>query len=154
MAPMTPPDRADETVRMRAAPRELTGRCVCGATGYIVPDAFEYAMNCHCSRCRRATGSAFKAMAGVLRDRLTPIGEDVITIHGDEQLHDARCRHCGSLLYSVVRDGAYVHVAMGTLVDEPSIRPSMHIYTAFKAGWHEIADELPQHLALPERNDP
>ncbi len=26
---------------------------------------------------------------------------------------------CGSLLYSVVREGAFVHVAMGTLVDDP-----------------------------------
>ena len=41
-----------------------------------------------------------------------------LMIYGDETGHDAHCRRCGSLLYSLVRDGAYVHVAMGTLVDE------------------------------------
>jgi hypothetical protein len=31
---------------------------------------FPYAWNCHCSRCRAATGSAFKALAGIERDKL------------------------------------------------------------------------------------
>ena len=70
--------------------------------------------------------------------------------YGDhEQGHDARCRLCGSLLDSLVRDGEYVHVAMGTLVDEPSIKPSMHIFVGSKAPWFEITDALPQFDALP-----
>ena len=55
-----------------------------------------------------------------------------------------RCRTCGSLLYSRVRDGAYVHVAMGTLVDDPGIRPSKHIFAGSKAPWFAITDDLPQ----------
>jgi hypothetical protein len=38
-----------------------------------------------------------------------------------------------------------VHVALGSLVDEPSIRPTEHIHVASKAPWYEIADDLPQH---------
>ena len=37
---------------------------------------------------------------------------------------DTRCGKCGSLLFSVVRDGDYVHVAMGSLRDAPGIRPT------------------------------
>ena len=29
-----------------------------------------YATNCHCSRCRAGTGSAFKAFAGIEREKL------------------------------------------------------------------------------------
>jgi hypothetical protein len=65
-------------------------------------------------------------------------------IFGDETAHDAHCRRCGSLLHSLVRDGAFVHVAMGTLVDAPSIRPTAHIFVGSKAPWYEIADDLPQ----------
>ena len=54
------------------------------------------------------------------------------------------CRVCGSLLFSVVRDGAFVHVAMGTLVDDPAIRPSKHIFVGSKAPWFTITDDLPQ----------
>jgi hypothetical protein len=54
-------------------------------------------------------------------------------IFGEEKGHDAHCGFCGSLLYSLVRESAFVHVAMGTLVDAPTIRPSAHIFVSSKA---------------------
>jgi hypothetical protein len=123
----------------------LAGRCECGTVRYRVADAFLYAANCHCSRCRAATGSAFKAFAGIERDKLEITdGADTLLIVGDEKLNDTRCGKCGSLLFSVVRDGAYVHVAMGSLVDAPGIRPTEHIFVGSKAPWFEITDDLPQ----------
>jgi hypothetical protein len=102
-------------------------------------------MNCHCSRCRAGTGSAFKAFAGIERTKfeLTE-GTDNLLVFGKDQLNDTRCSVCGSLLYSVVRDGEYVHVALGSLVDVPSIRPTEHIFVGSKAPWFEITDDLPQ----------
>jgi hypothetical protein len=119
---------------------------------YKVADTFEYAMNCHCSQCRRATGAAFKPLAGTKASRLTlTSGDGELLRHGDdEESHDARCRACGSLLYSRLRDGKYVHVAMGTLVDEPSIRPSVHILVGSNAPWIEITDALPQFDGFPD----
>ncbi|HZE29336.1 MAG TPA: GFA family protein [Gaiellaceae bacterium] len=129
--------------------RVLQGKCGCGAVHYEVADEFRYAANCHCSRCRAATGSAFKAFAGIERDKLTITrGADRLTAFGEEDLNDTRCAECGSLLYSVVREGGWVHVAMGSLVDDPSIRPSEHIYVGSKAPWFEITDELPQNDEL------
>jgi hypothetical protein len=123
----------------------LRGGCECGAVSYAVEDAFRYAANCHCSRCRAATGSAFKAFAGIEREKVQITeGADALLIFGDEDLNHTRCGVCGSLLYSVVRDGAYVHVAMGSLVDAPSIRPTEHIFVGSKAPWFEITDDLPQ----------
>src|SRR5689334_15515907 len=105
--------------------RPLSGGCFCGAVRYTVADAFAYALNRHCSNCRRTTGSPFKPFAGIARDRLSVThGHDSLMIHGEATAHDAHCRHCGSLLYSVVRDGAWVHVPLGTLADDPAIRPS------------------------------
>jgi hypothetical protein len=46
----------------------------------------------------------------------------------------------------VVRDGGFVHVAMGTLIDDPSIRPSAHIFVGSKAPWFAITDDLPQYV--------
>ena len=109
-------------------------------------DAFDYAANCHCSDCRRTTGSAFKPFAGIARGQLRlTAGADHLLIFGDEAGHDAHCAVCGSLLYSVVRDGAFVHVAMGTLIDDPGIRPNCHIFVGSKAPWFTITDDLPQH---------
>jgi hypothetical protein len=131
-------------------PRVLTGQCLCRAVTYAVADDFHYAMNCHCSNCRRTTGSAFKPFAGIPREKLSIAkGEQHVRTYGGGENFDAHCRECGSLLYSVVRQGKYVHVAMGTLVDEPSIRPNQHIFVGSKANWHDITDDLPQHEAFP-----
>ena len=128
----------------------LTGRCECGAVRYRVEDAFRYALNCHCSRCRAATGAAFKPFAAIEREKLELTeGGDRLFVHGEPDLNDTRCADCGSLLFSVVRDGAYVHVALGSLVDMPSIRPTAHIYVGSKAPWYEITDDLPQFDELP-----
>jgi hypothetical protein len=92
-------------------------------------------------------------------------------IYGNDKANDTRCRVCGSLLFSVVRDGAFVHVAMGTLLDDPSIRPTRHIFVGSKAlgspspttcrsvrgTWHDqdyrittIVIDLAGDLAYPE----
>jgi hypothetical protein len=137
------------TLPERVGRRSLAGACVCGAVRYAVADEFVYAANCHCSNCRRATGSAFKPFAGIERDKLSiVVGADSLAIRGDDKAHDVRCRACGSLLYSVVRDGMFVHVAMGTLVDDPTIRPTKHIFVGSKAIWFTIADDLPQYEEL------
>jgi hypothetical protein len=126
--------------------RSLAGRCLCGAVHYAVADEFVYAANCHCSNCRRTTGAAFKSFAGIGRNRLRITkGEDNLMIVGEANANDTHCSLCGSLLYSVVRDGAFVHVAMGSLVDDPIIRPRAHIFVGSKAPWFTITDDLPQY---------
>jgi hypothetical protein len=130
----------------RADVRVLAGKCLCGAVQYCVADEFLYSANCHCSNCRRATGSAFKPFAGIERPKLrVTAGGDNLMRFGDETGHDAHCKTCGSLLYSVVRDSAFVHVTLGTLVDDPAIRPTAHLFVGSKASWFTITDALPQY---------
>ena len=130
--------------------KTLSGSCFCRSVRYEVADAFRYAMICHCSNCRRTTGSAFKPFAGIEREKLVlSEGADKLMIYGDDKANDTHCCVCGSLLFSVVRDGAFVHVAMGTLVDAPSIRPTRHIFVGSKAPWFTITDDLPQHEKHP-----
>jgi hypothetical protein len=124
----------------------LAGKCLCGAVHYAVADEFVYALNCHCADCRRATGSAFKPFAGIERGKLSIVqGESDLLVYGEKDAGDLHCGRCGSLLYSVVRDGQFVHVTLGTLVDAPSIRPTAHIFVGSKAPWFTITDDLPQH---------
>lgn len=127
-------------------PKLLTGECYCRTVGFEVEDGFGYALNCHCSNCRRTTGSAFKPFAGIALEkvRLTR-GADRLLIQGTPDAGDIHCGQCGSLLWSVVRAGAFAHVPLGVLTEAPSIRPTAHIFVGSKAPWFEITDDLPQH---------
>lgn len=124
----------------------LSGSCLCGAVRYEVPDAFGYAAICHCSQCRRATDAAAKPFAGIEAAQLRLVaGSDELLRYGDGVNYDIHCARCGSLLYSIVREGAFAHITLGTLLDEPTIRPTEHIFAGSKAGWETIADDLPQY---------
>ena len=131
-------------------PRTVRGGCACGAVVFEVPDEFAYALICHCSKCRRRTGSAFKPFGGIPVGavRVTE-GEGHLQRFGDGIDHDLSCGTCGSLLWSVVRDGEWAHVAYGTLIDAPSRAPGAHIHTASRAPWETICDDLPQFETLP-----
>ncbi len=129
--------------------RQLQGSCLCGFATYTVRDAFEYALICHCSQCRRATGAAAKPFGGIPAAMLTVENTDHILLYGEGVAFDAHCQRCGSLLYSSVRGGAYVHVTLGTLRDPPSRHPSAHIHVGSKATWDIIGDGLPQFDELP-----
>ena len=112
---------------------------------YEVADEFLYARTAtaHAAapaparRSRRSPGSS-------ARSSRSPTAPDNLLVWGDEMGNHTRCGTCGSLLFSVVRDGEYVHVAMGSLQDEPTIRPTGHIFVGSKAPWFEITDDLPQ----------
>ncbi len=129
----------------------LTGSCDCGAVHYAVDGPFAYALNCHCSQCRRRTGSAFKPFAGIARSRLQITqGEAALAILGTEANNHTSCASCGSLLFSVVQNGAFAHVTLGTIDGDPGIRPRAHIFVGSKAPWFEITDGLPQFEELPK----
>ncbi|NJM30678.1 MAG: GFA family protein [Rhizobiales bacterium] len=138
-----------EFVRNELA-RRLKGSCTCGKVSYSVLDEFSYASYCHCSNCRKSTGSAFKAFAGIEIEKFDLVtGSESLMQVGDDRGHDVRCSSCGSYLYSVVREGKYVHVTFGTLIDIPTIRPTEHIFVGSKAEWFTITDDLPQYSKFP-----
>src|ERR1700739_32548 len=139
---------ADTAPTHTNAPATLRGQCLCGAVRYAVANAFRYAFNCHCSQCRRATGCAFKPFAGIESDalRLTE-GEGQTLIYGDPQAaHDMHCGHCGSLLYSVVREGAEWERTRGPLAEPPDIWPRRPYLRAL-----ESAVVRDRRLAAPVR---
>lgn len=127
------------------------GKCLCGGVRYAVQEPFLYAGYCHCSRCRAGSGSAFSAFAGIEKEKLRiTAGEDRIArfeINPDNVA--SFCKRCGASPFALVRDGRFFHVALGTLVDDPGIRPTFHIFVGSKAPWHEITDALPQYAELP-----
>lgn len=129
----------------------LRGRCGCRAVEYEVADEFVNAFNCHCSNCRATTGAAFLPWGEIEREKLTVTkGAGALRVIGDpDGIHEARCGECWSLLYWTARDGAFVRIPYGTLVDEPALKPTAHMFVGSKASWYEITDDLPQHDEYP-----
>jgi hypothetical protein len=132
--------------------RTLAGKCLCGAIQLSIADEFLYAGYCHCPDCRASSGSGSSAFAGIEKEKLqlTCNGQNMFQFHKGADNVMYLCRICGSWLFSIVRNGEFAHVRMGILVDDPSIRPTFHIFVASKAPWDMICDGLPQFAELPD----
>ena len=128
----------------------LRGRCGCNAVQFEVADEFVVAYNCHCSNCRATTGSAFLPWGEIAPEKLQVTeGADSLLVIGDADGHHAtRCQECSSLLYWTGYEGT-IRVPYGSLVDEPALKPTAHMFVGSKASWHEILDDLPQHEEYP-----
>lgn len=96
------------------------------------------------------TGSAFLPWGEIEPEKLRLTqGEDSLILDGDPNGHHARrCEKCFSLLYWTGYEGK-IRVPYGSLVDEPKLKPTAHMFVGSKAPWHEILDDLPQHDEYP-----
>jgi hypothetical protein len=130
----------------------LRGRCACRAVAYEVEDEFVAAFNCHCSNCRAMTGSVFLPWGEIERDKLRVTeGADALLRPDDAGAsNEVRCQACFSLVYWVPSNRERVRVPYGSLVDEPSLKPTAHVFVGSKASWHEILDDLPRYDERPE----
>lgn len=127
------------------------GSCLCGAVKYEIHGDFGAGYFCHCSRCRKASGSAFASSALVAtKDFVVVQGDDALKSFSVNGMHRVFCSHCGSPIISR-RDAMpdAVRVRLGTLDSPLESGPLGHIYTGSKANWFEIHDELPQYFELP-----
>jgi hypothetical protein len=107
---------------------------------------------CHCSRCRKAYGSAFAATCYVLAAEFRwTRGADLVATYAaplrqtPPQYRHVFCRECGAPLPIVMADRGVVEIPAGVLDDDPGSRPLRHIFAGHKAPWFEITDSLPQY---------
>ena len=130
----------------------LRGGCLCGGIRYEIVGPVGSALNCHCSICRRWQGSAFRSRLSVPHSSFRFVrGEDLLVEYRSSERSIKRfCRVCGSpIVNSWSGAPSSYSLAMGTLDDDPKVRPSCHIFVGSKAPWFEITDDLPQFTEEP-----
>lgn len=127
----------------------LSGSCLCGAVAYEVTGAPDWSHHCHCSRCRKITGSACASNLFVPGDALRySRGEQHVRVYRPpeaERFAHAFCERCGSTLPWRNEARGRVVVPMGSLDGDPGLRPLAHIFVGSKAPWVTISDSLPRH---------
>lgn len=129
---------------------KMTGSCLCGAVRYEITGAFKSIGNCHCSMCRKSHGAAFATWGLIDPDQFRWTSGEA-SVQGYDSSPGTRrcfCRTCGSPLVSM-HAGTVGEVVVGTLDEDPRMRPREHIFVGSKAPWHEITDALPQSEAWP-----
>lgn len=133
----------------------VRGSCLCGGVRFEITAPFRRANYCHCSRCRKHSGSSAMAQGRVPREGFRLLaGEDLVQVfRPDGGMVKAFCRACGSSLFGGTwPEGPEVSVRLGTLDDDPGIRPQYRSFVGSKAAWDSLPDDgLPRFEGRPTR---
>jgi hypothetical protein len=125
----------------------LEGRCLCGQIQYEIDGDVGPIDFCHCSYCRRASGSAFASNATILRASFKLRAGAAVLREYESTPGKLRsfCSNCGSPIYArMLAAPELLRIRAGTLTSDPVARPSGHFDVGSKAPWFTITDTLPQ----------
>lgn len=137
-APIAPPAQPlDAAVR---------GSCLCGAIAYEVTRPLAATRVCHCSRCRRRSGSSWFVGLTCRSDTLRFLrGDGAITtwhMPGTRFYTMSFCGLCGAAAPAVLSRAAFL--SAGCLDDDPGVRVLCHIFYGSRAPWVNVPDGLPR----------
>lgn len=126
----------------------VRGGCNCGAVAFEIDTDLSTVIVCHCSICRRFTGSNGIAVVIVDKDTFRWVrGEDRIATWKKPDGHWQAwfCRECSSPLPGE-NDETRVFVPAGLIMEGgESLKVEHHIWVDSKADWDEIGDAGKRH---------
>ena len=117
-----------------------TGSCLCGARRYEIEGEIDGVWMCHCSLCRKASGSVGNAILILPRERFRWLsGEEHGATYALRPSYTiTRCKTCGSPL-PAEEDDKNVYITAGTLDDPLGAGVWTHLFCASRADWDQDA---------------
>ena len=129
----------------------IAGGCLCGRVRFEIARAVGPFELCHCSRCRKASGSAFVAGLGVRTADYRLLAGGELVRRYEAPIREAPppyrvafCARCGSPVPDPPPGSDWFEIPAGALDGDPRRRPDRHIFVERKSPWFEIADALPR----------
>lgn len=134
----------------------MRGKCLCGAVEFELDGEIPNLYQCHCSLCRKVTGSsanaAFKIGADQLRWTSSKQRVSEYVTPGGFKSHF--CSRCGSPLPNLTANDSAYWVPVGLLEDDAELELVAHLFVGSRAAWDRVAegvehfDEMPDSEAL------
>lgn len=125
-----------------------TGKCLCGAVQVQINGAISDIIHCHCSLCRKNSGTAFATNGFINATDFTLVtGENNLT---QFNFKPGRTRHfcttCGSPIYSSNSDDpSRYRIRLGLLDSDINEKPLSHNFISSKANWEDLDADLPRY---------
>ncbi len=130
----------------------LSGSCLCGAVRYRATGEVTRFYHCHCSRCRKATGTGHASNLFLEGTLLWLSGEDQLASYKPpeaKRFTNVFCRNCGGRVPRFVEAAGVVMIPAGSLDEEPGQLPQARIFTGFRTDWSCGSSELPEFEEYP-----
>lgn len=135
-------------------PAPYSGSCQCGAVRFEITAEPLTAYVCHCSDCRKQSGSAFGMGIVVANEAIRMLqGETKVYVKTADSGREAECHfcpQCGSRILHRGKAGPPMSIIKTGLLDDASeIVPVAHFFTRSADPWVEIPDGVLAYETQP-----
>jgi hypothetical protein len=131
----------------------LKGSCLCGAVKYEAAGEPMRFYHCHCSRCRKITGTGHASNLFLQPATLRWLsGEELIRtfkVPEAKRFTNNFCATCGSRLPRQAKDSDMVMIPAGSLDEATPIQPQARIFSESRASWSCADAEIPVYPEFP-----
>lgn len=138
-----------------AMEHKLQGSCLCNTVQYEAMGDLLGFYHCHCSRCRKASGTGHASNILLKPGKLNWLeGEDKVSIYKVPEASRFAswfCSNCGSSLPRFSEEYNLAVVPAGTLDEDPDIEPQCRIFWDSKASWSCADNDLEVFSEYPEK---
>ena len=130
----------------------MQGKCLCGGVSFSLSGELPNLYQCHCSLCRKVTGSSSNAAFKIGRVQLSwNSGEDLIKEFQSETGFKSHfCSSCGSPLPNLTAQDSAWWVPVGLLEGDQELQVGAHVFVGSRAGWDVVADSGQQFDEMPD----
>lgn len=130
----------------------MKGECLCGAVKFEIKGDVPNLYQCHCSLCRRATGSSANAATFVEQENFRWMsGQDKISsFQKPTGYRSDFCSVCGSPVPNQLRGMELLWVPAGLMEESFKAAVKVHLHMGSAASWERDAGECISFDAGPE----
>jgi hypothetical protein len=124
------------------------GSCLCGSVEITVTGEISDIIHCHCSLCRKASGTAYatNGFVNVLDFEINNGRELLSSFESSPGKFRNFCSKCTSPIYSSNElDKTRIRIRLGILDSDISERPISHNFVTSKANWEDLDAVLPRY---------
>ncbi|MDD5058310.1 MAG: GFA family protein [Sideroxydans sp.] len=129
----------------------MRGKCLCGQVEFEIDGAIPNFYQCHCSLCKKQSGSSSNTATLVGSEHLRWLaGQEIISSWvKDNGFRSDFCSRCGSPVPNPLSSAPYYWIPVGLLDDELQRTIAAHLFVGSKAGWDVIAQTGTQYETMP-----
>ena len=116
-----------------------TGSCLCGAVSFEVRGALRPTIACHCTQCRKQTGTYMSATSCADGDLVLTRQDGLKWFRSSENAQRGFCEECGSVLFWKGDGRDYTAIAAGSIDGPLGVPLEGHIFCDSAGDYYEIA---------------
>lgn len=131
--------------------RKFNGQCLCRAIQFVIEADALGVYQCHCSECRKITGSAANSSCIIPESMFSWVqGERSISSYSHESGYRSDfCKNCGSPTPNKINGKPYYWVPAGALENTQYMRIKAHLCIESKAEWEISIGDGSKYAGVP-----